>query len=290
MRSLLALAALSSPGPGISSATAEVVHASIPDQPVEISIDIPGFERDPKSEIPNRTLLAGTMKDGITISVLWEANLPYVSTAETRKPVEGSQGFQAFPVGDKMCSQFRRDLHRVATMSEFYAYLATPDYLFTIHASRTFPTNGPAKDVRRVDLEPVVKSFTVTGEPDREKFLLPPEVYAFRDQAAKATSSQMDWVVAQCAAHADDWAAHYYLGELGDNSHKTDFAERGYKHVCELLGARTDRTPKQAYALVVALDWCAARLADQKKHDAAAGLCRQILDVSKGDAEKDLMK
>jgi hypothetical protein len=136
----------------------------------------------------------------------------------------------------------------------------------------------------------VVKSFTVIGEPDREKFPYPPEVYAFRDQAAKATSSQIDWVVAQCAAHADDWAANFYLGLLGENAHKADFAERGYKRTCELLGSRGDRTPKQTSALVVALDVCAGRLSDQKKYDAAAALCRQILDVSKGDAEKDLMR
>jgi hypothetical protein len=56
-------------------ATAAQVKASIPDQPVEIVLELNGFEAKPEMRT-ERALVAGEFGRGVSLSVLFEENVP----------------------------------------------------------------------------------------------------------------------------------------------------------------------------------------------------------------------
>jgi hypothetical protein len=268
---------------------AESFKFEVPGQAVTVSIEIPGLKRDKNGEIPGRTLIAGELPDGTVFSLLWEQNFPFVAAANCPDVFSGEQGFHAFKVGDKTCCQFRMVIHNALVQSQYYAFLTTPDFQFTIHASRSsaLKSGTDTKEVKQSEMEPIVKSLSVSGEADRTKYSYPPEVYAFRDEAAKVVQGQMDWVEMQCSARAEDWVPAFYLGELADNSHKVDLALRGFQRASEILAKRTERSPKETRALIVSLDRRGACLATQKKFDQAIPVCQQILDATQPDSAKE---
>jgi hypothetical protein len=141
----------------IGPAQAHPVKAKVTGQPIEVSIEIPGFA--PEKEIPNpgRCLLYGRMKDDVLISVLWEENFPYVGAAECPAVYSKEQGFHSFTVSGKTCCQFRTEYNGAISQSQSYAFLTTPDFLFTIHASKTSPLKGSGgpKELKRSDMESI---------------------------------------------------------------------------------------------------------------------------------------
>lgn len=279
---MLALALLSIRG-------VESFQVKIPGHEVQVSIEIPGFKRDTKGEIPGRTLLIGTLPDETTLSLLWEENFPYVAGASGPNAYTGEQGFHAFNVGDKTCCQFRMVIHKLIVDSQYYGFLATSDFFIILHASRSYPLKGggDSKEVSASRLEPIVRSLSVSGAADRSRYRYPAEVYSFRDEAAKLGSTQMDWVEKQCAARSDDWVPFFYLGELGSNSRKPDPELRGFQRASDLLGKRPQPSTKEMTALLHSLHECGGCLASQKKFDQAASVCQKILDlVPTGSSEE----
>jgi len=262
----------------------DVQKAKIPGHDVEVSIAIPGFEAEKGMAVPGRTLIAGKMAKSAVISVLWEQNFPYVTAASCTETYAKATGFQAFTVDEKPCCLYRIEIRDAICQSQFYAFVATPDFLITLHVSRTFPIKGSGaeRELKRGEVEAIVKSLALSGNADREKYALPADVYAFRDEAAKAAAGQLDWVQQQCSARPDDWIPHFYLGELAYNERKLEPAARGYQRASDLLAKRSDRSAKETCAFLVALDARAGYCASQKKYDQALPICNQILEVTKG--------
>jgi tetratricopeptide (TPR) repeat protein len=267
----------------------DTVRAKLPGHEVEVSVAIPGYAEEKGMFVPGRTIIAGRMANEASISVLWEENFPYVSATECPDAYSKESGFKTFTIDDHPCCQYKVEIRNAIGQSQFYAYVATHDFLITLHVSRAFPLKGAgdAKELKRSEVEGIVKSLALSGDADREKYRYPAEVYAFRDEAAKLSSGQLDWVQQQCSARPDDWVPHFYLGELAYNARKTEPAVRGYQRASDLLVKRADRSAKETKALLVALDTRAACFAGQKKYDQALPVCEQILEVTKGSDAKD---
>jgi hypothetical protein len=222
------------------------------------------------------------MKDGATISLLQEQNFAHVAAADCPKVYSKEMGFKTFVVDGKACSQFRVTVHDAVSISQFYANLATPDVLYTIHVSQSSPScgSGAPKEIRRSDVEPIVKSLTVTGEADRGAYIYPVEVYAFRDEAAKAEASQLDWVEKQCSARPDEWVPHL-SGRARRES--AEGRARGPRVRPRVGAPRREGAPLSegdARALV-SLDTHGGFLAMKKRFDAALPVCQRILEIVK---------
>src|SRR5258705_525333 len=268
-------------------ASTDVQKVKIPGHEAEVSVAIRGFEAEKGMVVPGRTLLAGRMANSAVISVLWEENFPYVAAASCTDIYSKEQGFQGFTVDEKPCCMYRFEIRDAICQSQFYAFVATPDFLITVHASRTFPlkSSGGFRELKRSEVDGIVKSLALSGSADRDKYVYPADVYAFRDEAAKAASGQLDWVQQQCSARPDDWVPHFYLGELAYNAPKVEPAVRGYHRASELLAQSSYRSPKETRAFLVALDSRAACYASQKKYDQALPICNQLLEATKGGDE-----
>lgn len=288
---LLRLAVLVSGLVGASAraeASAELRKVKVPGHEVEVSIEIPGFK--PADELPNpeRTLLFGEMAGEAVISVLWEENFPFVPAQDCPKVFSKEKGYKAFTVGDKTGCQYQLAVPGLFEKSQCHGFLATPDFLFTIHISRTFTAKAPGgrKELKRGEVDPIVKSLAVMGKADRGRFRLPEEVYAFRDEAAGQKGNQLDWVKKQCGSRPDAWAAHFYLGELAYSEREIDPSIRGHGRAAGLLSGRAERSPKETKALLIALDSRASSLAQREEFDLALPVCLEVLRFAPvGEAE-----
>jgi hypothetical protein len=136
------------------------VKASIPDQPVEIVLELSGFEA--KSEMQTeRTLLAGEFGGGINLSVLFEENMPYMASDECGGRQKNEKKFL---VGDVTCTEATETVARgAAEITTFHAYPVNSDYLFDIHVSITRADKKSKTEFTRAQFTSVVKSFAVTG-------------------------------------------------------------------------------------------------------------------------------
>jgi hypothetical protein len=267
-----------------------VVQAKVPKRGVEISLEIADFK--PEKPDQERTLLIGPMHGDAMVSVLWEDNFPYIATSECGKKYEREAAYKSFTVDGIACCQFELNMHDVMVQTTWHAWPTTPDLLFDIHASVT----GLKKDAHSAstfskdDFVRLVKTWRVSGKVDRGSLRLPPEVYAFRDEAAKAGGDQLAWVTKQCDARADDWAVHFYFGALGYQVKKIEVVAQGYSRAADLLSNAGDRTPKQTRAMVEALDGAAFALAMQKKFTEAIPVCSRLVDAVKPNDVEDLRK
>jgi tetratricopeptide (TPR) repeat protein len=130
----------------------------------------------------------------------------------------------------------------------------------------------------------LVRSFQLEGTPDVERFAFPPEVYAFRDEAAKTATDTFAWLSKQCAVRPRDWVPHLYLGMLADANDRHSFVVQGYSRAVELLEDVKDRTPKQTRTLMFALERAARAHADEEKFDKSLPFCeRAVRTVKPGD-------
>jgi hypothetical protein len=266
------------------------VTAKVPKRGVEVSLEISEFK--PQKTDTERILLSGPTHGGGMVSVLWEDNFPYITPSELGKRYEKESGFKTFQVDGIACCQFELNMQDVMVQTTWHAWPTTPDFSFDIHASVTrLKKSAPsASAFSKDDFIRLVKTWRVSGKVDRRSLWLPPEVYAFRDDAAKAQGDQLAWVTKQCDERADEWPVHFYLGSLGDQMKKPESTVRGYSRAADLLGAVADRTPKQTGAMVEALDRLAFEMASQKKFADVIPFCSRIVEVVKPNDVEDLRK
>ncbi len=267
---------------GVSAGLAHAgeITAKVPDQPLEIHLTIDGFEAD-AGLLTERVILGGELESGAVLTVVCEDNMPYLSGAECRARRKGESGFEAFAVGDVAACKFRTILPANFTKTDYYAWPVTADHLFVLHASTTRGKSAAKKnEFDKAAFEKLVASFRVTGTVDRSTWRLPPEVYAFRDSAAAHAAEQLAWVSQECASHPDDFAPHFYLGELAYQALDADLAVRGYARAAELLGQIEKRTPAQDQALFEALDTQSSANASRKRYREALGACERLVEVT----------
>lgn len=303
-----------------SAAGLAPVPVKIPGQVVEVSVEIPGFrtakqfvdehggDKDPALERiaeecaydlahPNeRQLLFGVMRGGALVSVLFEENMPYLAAAECGQRWVKESRYKRFEVGELEGCEFRMEKRAgqgaSVGITHWHAFLTTPDYLIDLHVSADVHSfgSGASGDFTRADFLAVAKTLTLTGRADVAKLSLPPEVYAFRDEAARAGSDPLGWVSKQCLARKDDWAAAFYLGALADQREKPDVSVQGYSRAAELLGAMRERSAKHSNAFVTALDRAAWTCASQKKYKEAIPFCAKLVEVVPASDPPELRK
>src|SRR5262245_31170257 len=172
------------------AAGGDEVKVKVPNQPVEVSLEVPGFAAVKTSN--ERTLLIGKMSGGASISVLCEENFPFLSGADCAKRSEKASGYESFTVGAVTCCRYENNIRDVGVQTVWHAWPTTPEYLFDIHVTTTVTKNGVKTGTFvKNDLIKLVKSWRVGGVSDRSSLRLPPEVYAFRDEAASAGADQL---------------------------------------------------------------------------------------------------
>src|SRR6185295_5996056 len=114
---------------------------------------------------------------------------------------------------------------------------------------------------------------------------LPPEAYAFRDEAAKGGSDPTGWTRKQCAARPDEWAPQLYLGSSARFEDKPELAEGGFARAAELLDARKDRDAKLDLALAHSVGGRAWVQMRKKSYSAAVPHLQRVLELAKPDAK-----
>jgi hypothetical protein len=259
------------------------ITAKVPDQPLEIHLTVDGFEPD-STLASDRSILAGRLASGAVLTVLCEANMPYLSGKECRESRKGSSGFEAFAVGDVAACKFRTVLRENVTTTDYYAWPVTPDYLFVLHASTTSVKSGTKPTFDKSAFEKLTASFRVTGTVDRSTWIFPREVYEFRDAAAQHADGQLAWVTKECETRPDDSAAHFYLGTLGSQHQEPDLSLRGFARAAELLASRATRTPQEDQALFQALDREGGAQFQRKRYREALAACQRLAEFTAGSA------
>src|SRR5262245_8092291 len=150
------------------------VKVPVFDQPVEVSVDLQGFEADDSGKAP-RAILFGSIAGGATISILAEANDPFIAGADC---LDGWKGAETFDVGDVPCVESTDKLPKIdVTRTTWHAYVATADYLYDVHVS--VKTNS--SKFGRKEFTAIVKSFQAKGRPRAEGRPYPDAYYTLRD-------------------------------------------------------------------------------------------------------------
>jgi hypothetical protein len=269
----------------LAGAATDATRVEIPGQPVHVTIDIPGFVADAQSYDPERVLVTGQTKSGCIVSILYEENFPYVSSKDAAARRSMGRRGQDFAVGDVVCSETRVEVRDTIVETTYQAWPATPEYLFDIHVSfvesrdEVVAKEGGA--FTRNHFIDLVRSFRLEGTPDVQRFAFPPEVYAFRDEAAKTPTDTWAWLTKQCAVRPGDWVPHLYLGMLADANDRHSFVVQGYTRAVDLLENAKERTPKQTRALMFAFERTARAHADEEKFDKSLPFCERAVRTAK---------
>jgi hypothetical protein len=288
-----------------------LVKAKVPGQPVEISLEISGFAAKDDPGNPDRTIAFGAIGEDppdprstsifgaiggdVWIWVSWRENFPAAASDALAKRFSSVKGLAAFSAQDTACFEFKMQSRGVLMQTLFEAYPVSPEYSFAI---RVVVENLTADDLlsgkknvakfTRDAFSKIVKSFHGTGKADRAAMSLPPEAYAFRDEAAKSGPDPAGWTRKQCAARADDWAPQLYLGASARFEDKPELADVGFARAVELLDARKDRDAKLEFALAQAVGGGAWVQMRKKNCAAAIPLEQRVIEIAKPDAKTGL--
>jgi hypothetical protein len=289
--SILALSAWAQ-GPAPASAPAEPIRLEVPGQPVHVSVRVPGFQPDTEALDPERMLLSGKTPAGCIVSILYEENLPFISSKDCATRYSTGRRVQGFVVGDVSCCEFKTEIRDTIVETTFQAWPVTPEYHFDIHVSFVVAKKnvGEAGTFSRNDFIALVQSFRVEGKPDVNLLAFPPELYAFRDEAAVAQADTLAWVTNQCVVHTGSWAPHLYLGLLADVNDRHSFVVQGYTRAADLLEDVKDRTPKQTRSLLFALDRAATVHAALKKYDKALEFCETAIAIPRPEDPPEIQR
>jgi len=262
----------------------EVTRAKVPGTAVEIAIELPGFEAETPDD-PKRTLLFGSLGDGVVVSVLYEENFPYLPGSTCVARHAKLPQYKAFKAGSTDCCEFTATLGSPAKKNvkldqkHYHAFPSTPDFLFDIHLSVMELGRGKyAKTFEREKFQALAQSFQATGRVDAKTGALPEEVYAFRDEAAQVAGDGLAWCEQRCAERVDDWPAAFYLGALAYEREDAERILAGYGRAADLLAAMAERTPKHVLALATACDRAAHACFMRKKFGEAVPWLERLLE------------
>jgi hypothetical protein len=285
IRVLLLSALLAPATPG------EVVVATVPNQPVQVSLEMTGFVADNKPD-DEHTVMLGVLREEVIVSVTWTDNLPAIPGSESAKSYEKEPGYKAFAVNGVACCQYDVKFLDSVLMTTWRAWPATPELAFEIHVGIVGTTKGThaTSTFTKNDFVRIVSSWHTKGHIDPSSLRLPPEVYAFRDETATAGGDPLAWVTKQCEAHKNDWCVQFYLGVLGRQMKKPESTVQGYSRAADLLAASANRSPKQTRAMIEALDGASAALESQKKFADAVPLCSRVVGAVKAGDAADLLR
>ena len=289
--SILALSAWAQ-GPAPASAPAEPIRLEVPGQPVHVSVRVPGFQPDTEALDPERMLLSGKTPAGCIVSILYEENLPFISSKDCATRYSTGRRVQGFVVGDVSCCEFKTEIRDTIVETTFQAWPATPEYLFDIHVSFVMAKEDSSQKptFSRSDFIELVRSFHIEGAPDVNRFVFPPEVYSFRDEAAKASGDAYAWLTKQCVMRGGDWVPHLYLGMLAETNDRQSFVIQGYTRAVDLLEGVKGRTPKQAHTLMFALERVAHVHTAEKRFDKALPFCAKAVRIVQAEDPPEIQR
>jgi tetratricopeptide (TPR) repeat protein len=305
---MLTLLALLSLAAGSGSAVAKTIKSKIPGHPVEVSIDVPDFESADDPENSDRllifdslgehrpekdaTLVFGSAGKDVWIWVTWRENLPAVSGDVYAKRFASTPNFATFDAQDTACFEFKLKDRGIVLQTLLEAFPGSPDFSFqvgviveNVTADDLLGGKRNAEKFPRAAFTKMVKSFRVSGKADRNALILPPEVYAFRDEILKVKGDGSGWIQKQLAARPGEWVVEYYLAELARIQDKPELAATTFGHVAGVLEARTDRDEKTTLVLAKSCAGNAWALFRRKDFAGAIPLYELVLDTAKPDAK-----
>jgi hypothetical protein len=267
--------------------TPERVEVALPDGAVKASLELSGFERDTGAAPSERTLLYGTLGDGVIVSLLFERNFPFIAGSDCPKRYAKKPGFAAFDVDGVACCTWVETITEGVVQTTYHAWPTTNDYLFDLHVSRTAGPKQKDGALTRERFASIVRTFRCDGRIDAATLDLPAAVYAFRDEAAAHANDQSAWVETQAKARPDEWAVHFYLGMLGYERGDEARQLAGHARASQLLAANSKRDAKETLALVQCYDTLAAGQASKKRYrEALEPLSQLVAAVPAGAPEK----
>jgi tetratricopeptide (TPR) repeat protein len=253
-------------------------RATIPGQPVVVSIDVPSFV----SRKEEGDLLFGSIGSDTVFSLRVEANMPFVSAAICPERYAKETGFESYAAGSYTACRFQLNLKDVFVQTNDYGYLATHDWLFIVHVSSTRMKDKPAAEgsFTRADVQKMLATLRVTGDAKRELMLLPPELYAFRDRAADHAQDQVAFVAEQCQSSPDAWEPFDYAWRLARGKPDYEGIVKGCARSSELLDKLSLPSQKHMTALVQALDAHAWALSHLGRFADALPVNRKLVEIS----------
>jgi len=270
----------------------DATRVEVPGQPVHVSVVIPGFQADELPPDPERVLVSGQTKSGCIVSILYEENFPYTASKDAAARFAMGKRVQGFVVEDTSCCEFKTEVRDTIVETTFQAWPATPEYLFDIHVSFVMAKEDSSQKptFSRSDFIELVRSFHIEGVPDVNRFVFPPEVYSFRDEAAKASGDAYAWLTKQCVMRGGDWVPHLYLGMLAETNDRQSFVIQGYTRAVDLLEGVKGRTPKQAHTLMFALERVAHVHTAEKRFDKALPFCAKAVRIVQAEDPPEIQR
>src|SRR5205814_8400053 len=117
-------------------------RATIPGQPVVVSIDVPSFV----SKKMEGDLLFGSIGKDTVFSLRVEANMPFVAAETCPEEYAKQTGFESYTAGPCTACRFQLNLKDVFVQTNDYGYLATNDWLLIVHVSSMRTKDKPAPE------------------------------------------------------------------------------------------------------------------------------------------------
>ena len=276
----------------LAGAEPDAIRVDLARQPVQVSVQIPGFQADEFPPDPERVLVSGQTKAGCIVSILYEENFPFVSSKDAAARFGTGKRVQGFVVGDISCCEFKTEIRDTIVETTFQAWPATPEYLFDIHVSFVVPKQdvGQAGTFSRNDFIDLVKSFRVDGRPDVSVLAFPPEVYAFRDEAAHVGTDTYSWLAKECVVRTGDYVPNLYLGMLAETNDRQSLVVQGYTRAVDLLESMKGRTAKQSRTLMFVLERAARVHTSEKRFDRALPFCQRSVRLARAEDPPEIQR
>lgn len=266
----------------------ERIEVALPDGVVKASLEVAGFERATETQDSDHLLLNGRIGFDAVLSLDFERNFPFLSSAECAKRYAKFPRYAAFDVDGIACCTWEVSVAGI-TGPTFLACVTTPDYRFSLHASRMSLSKNKTDVFLRDDFKTLVRTFRCEGRVDAATQKLPATVYAFRDEASAHASEQLVWVEGQSKARPDEWSVHFYFGALGHECGDDARLVRGYERASQLLAAKAERDVKETRALIESYDALGRGYASKKRYRDAIEPLMQLLALVPADAPDDVV-
>ena len=291
------------------------ITARIPGHEATVALDAPGFvtslaresadakapapaadgkpaaDEKPAKDAPikdERILFAGQFA-GARIVLAWDENFPYQTAADGLARWSEEQGFTTFTVATHPACRFRDATGELV----FRAYPTTNEWRFELeaHVPVSAKDAKESKNEHTLDqaaFEKLLASFELTGKPSDAGRLMPPALYAIRDQSVLHADESLEWIAEQCMQRPNAWEVYYYLGTIARRRQKLELVVKGFARATELLTQMEKRTPKEEQARVGALDSTAWGWAAQRHFAEALPFVRKLLETTRPDPGVEL--
>lgn len=203
-------------------ALASEVHAPIPQTPLWLSLNSPGFARDGAMERAaasqfgaERVVLAGAIPSRTTsVTVLAEISRTARSSAQWREALGEGRG-NAFQVGVIACSEQRITLPGQGIADDFHGYVVSAGLCLDVHATSAALTGAGAPEFERSDFEKLLGALVISFPRRGSAANLSGAARELMHGALREPAHWSRWLDEQRRRVRDDATLEFVRGELG---------------------------------------------------------------------------